>query len=337
VLLVSADAARGHALEQAVERAVATVLHTRPLLAGGHDETTAIVPRPVWGPHDRWHDLYSAVAQRLRPAQCSIGVGGAATQPSGLRRSYEQARWALRMRQSPQARAGITPYDELGVYRLLACGEEAETRRFIREWLGVLIDYDKDNSSDLVETLRHHYEHGGNYDATARALVIYRSTLRYRLRRIRDLSGDRAVRQPSLHRLSPPRTRPGRAPDQGRAGSLRAVSEGPQPNRLRYAAANRPACTNPHRAATVPTLTLPGSAINSSVWIRSSRAARRCVIGGTPTVRANPSCRVRALTPTRAARQAVDHGRSGCSCMSSRACRTARGRRGVAPAASASL
>jgi DNA-binding PucR family transcriptional regulator len=93
------------------------------------------------------------------------------------------------MRQSPQARAGITAYDELGVYRLLACGEEAETGRFIREWLGVLIDYDTSNGSDLVETLRQYYEHGGNYDATARALVIHRSTLRYRLRRIRDLSG----------------------------------------------------------------------------------------------------------------------------------------------------
>ncbi|WP_141279097.1 helix-turn-helix domain-containing protein [Pseudonocardia hydrocarbonoxydans] len=29
---------------------------------------------------------------------------------------------------------------------------------------------------------------GGNYDATARALVIHRSTLRYRLRRIREIS-----------------------------------------------------------------------------------------------------------------------------------------------------
>ena len=189
VLLVSAGAVRGHALEQAVERAVATVLHARPLLACGHDEMTAVVPRPVRDPHHQWRDLYGAVAERLRPAPCSIGVGGAATQPSGLRRSYEQARWALRMRQSPQARAGITAYDELGVYRLLACGEEAETGRFIQEWLGALIDYDTSNGSDLVETLRQYYEHGGNYDATARALVIHRSTLRYRLRRIRELSG----------------------------------------------------------------------------------------------------------------------------------------------------
>jgi sugar diacid utilization regulator len=189
VLLVSEDAARGHALEHAVERAVAAVLHTRPLIAGSGAELTAVVPRPDRDAHDRWHQLYGAVAQRLRPARCSIGVGGAATQPSGLGRSYEQARWALRVRQSPEARAGITAYDELGVYRLLACGEEAETGRFIREWLGVLLDYDRSNRSDLVETLRQYYEHGGSYDATARALMIHRSTLRYRLRRIRELSG----------------------------------------------------------------------------------------------------------------------------------------------------
>ena len=32
-------------------------------------------------------------------------------------------------------------------------------------------------------------ESGGNYDRTAQVLAIHRSTMRYRLRRIRDLSG----------------------------------------------------------------------------------------------------------------------------------------------------
>ena len=83
-----------------------------------------------------------------------------------------------------------TTFDELGIYRLLAAGAgDGEVHAFVREWLGPLIDYDAANRSELVATLWQYYECGGNYDATAHALTIHRSTLRYRLRRIRDLTG----------------------------------------------------------------------------------------------------------------------------------------------------
>jgi len=85
---------------------------------------------------------------------------------------------------------GVTTFDELGIYRLIGVGAgREEVSGFVREWLGALIDYDAANRSELVATLWRYYECGGNYDATARALTIHRSTLRYRLRRIRDLSG----------------------------------------------------------------------------------------------------------------------------------------------------
>jgi len=38
-------------------------------------------------------------------------------------------------------------------------------------------------------TLSEYLECGGNYDATARVLSVHRSTLKYRLRRIREVSG----------------------------------------------------------------------------------------------------------------------------------------------------
>jgi DNA-binding PucR family transcriptional regulator len=40
-----------------------------------------------------------------------------------------------------------------------------------------------------VPTLCRYFECGGNYDATAEALAVGRSTLKYRLRRIRELLG----------------------------------------------------------------------------------------------------------------------------------------------------
>ncbi len=57
------------------------------------------------------------------------------------------------------------------------------------EWLGPLIDYDAEHGTQLVLTLSEYLDCGGNYDASARALSVHRSTLKYRLRRIREVSG----------------------------------------------------------------------------------------------------------------------------------------------------
>ena len=59
----------------------------------------------------------------------------------------------------------------------------------MHEWLGALMDYDATHGAQLVLTLSEYLDCGGNYDATARALPVHRSTLKYRLRRIREVSG----------------------------------------------------------------------------------------------------------------------------------------------------
>ncbi|MDQ4104323.1 MAG: helix-turn-helix domain-containing protein, partial [Actinomycetota bacterium] len=52
--------------------------------------------------------------------------------------------------------------------------------------------------SALVETLFEYLECGGSYDAAAASLSVHRNTLKYRLQRIREVSG---------HDLSCPDTR----------------------------------------------------------------------------------------------------------------------------------
>ena len=65
-----------------------------------------------------------------------------------------------------------------------------EVERFVRAWLGELLDYDADReASDLVTTLGQYLDSGGSYADTCRALAVHRSTLKYRLQRIREISG----------------------------------------------------------------------------------------------------------------------------------------------------
>jgi len=61
--------------------------------------------------------------------------------------------------------------------------------RFVAQWLGPLMEYDSVHGTPLVLTLSEYLDRGGNYDASAQALSVHRSTLKYRLRRIRQVSG----------------------------------------------------------------------------------------------------------------------------------------------------
>jgi len=184
----------GGVAEEAVARAVGQaamrVLETGSLLARRAGGMVLLAPWPEsWGQQHRWDELHRSVATALRSGEVSIGVGRTCAKPSELPRSYAEAVRALRIRQSSAAPCGVTTFDQLGIYRLLAGDGDGEVDLFVREWLGPLLDYDVSNRSDLVTTLWQYYECGGNYDATAAALTIHRSTLRYRLRRIRELTG----------------------------------------------------------------------------------------------------------------------------------------------------
>lgn len=138
------------------------------------------------------HDL-SSLHERLSAAVSStrgtIGVGGRYL-AADLARSFAEASRALHIRAESRRPYGLSNHDDLGLLRILdTSGDGVELERFVDEWLGALVEHDQDHRSELVRTLGVYLDSGGNYDRTADALIIHRSTLRYRLGRIREVSG----------------------------------------------------------------------------------------------------------------------------------------------------
>jgi hypothetical protein len=145
-----------------------------------------------------WGPFRDAVAAELGDDHCRVGVGSVC-RASDVPNSYREAQLALKLQHASTTGDRATVFDELGIYRIFAHVEEpAEIERFAREWLGALLEYDIKKGSQLVATLSTFLECGGHYDATCKVLAIGRSTLKYRLQRIRELSG---------HDLSNPDTR----------------------------------------------------------------------------------------------------------------------------------
>jgi DNA-binding PucR family transcriptional regulator len=134
--------------------------------------------------------LHHAISERLDQTASVIGIGTRCEVPDDLPQSFSEARRALNIQLRSANPEGAAAFDELGFYRLIDAAHDGGTvETFVREWLGTLLDYDESKKSEMVLTLSEYLECGGNYDESAAALHIHRSTLRYRLARIAELTG----------------------------------------------------------------------------------------------------------------------------------------------------
>ena len=158
-----------------------------PCLLGTLSGTVVIVAAA--GRRD-WAALRALIVAELGGSRCRMGVGDPCPAPSQLPRSLREARLALRLQKASATAARTSVYADLDVLRMLAAVDDlSDVAGFVRKWLGSLAAYDERKHTELVKTLTQYLQHGGGYEATSRALSVHRSTLKYRLQRIRELTG----------------------------------------------------------------------------------------------------------------------------------------------------
>lgn len=134
-------------------------------------------------------NLYDLLSSAVSSPRGSIGVGGRCM-TAELPRSFAEASTALRTRVQSHPAHGLSNHDDLGLIRILDSSDGGvELGLYLDSWLGELVRHDSDHHSELVHTLTVYLDSGGNYDRTADALMVHRSTLRYRLGRIREVTG----------------------------------------------------------------------------------------------------------------------------------------------------
>jgi len=137
-----------------------------------------------------------ALAARLR-AELSPRFGevrAAASRPGpthSLRMSFHEARCAL---EAVRLRNGSAPavatYEDLGAFQLLLSLQDEEAlSSYCRSVLGPIEQGEGDYGDELVRSLDVFIENNGHWEKAAAALYCHRHTLRYRIRRIEQLTG----------------------------------------------------------------------------------------------------------------------------------------------------
>jgi purine catabolism regulator len=110
---------------------------------------------------------------------------------SHLKRSFFEARYALDATAMLDGRApDVSSWRDLGALQFLLSVQEDEALRLFRESvLGPIESGEGEYGGELLRSLEAFVEHNGQWERAARALFCHRHTLRYRMRRIEQLTG----------------------------------------------------------------------------------------------------------------------------------------------------
>ena len=108
-----------------------------------------------------------------------------------LRMAFHEARCAL---EAVRLRNGSAPevasYEDLGAFQLLLSLQDDDAlNSYCRSVLGPIEQGEGDYGEELVRSLDVFIEHNGHWEKAANALYCHRHTLRYRIRRIEQLTG----------------------------------------------------------------------------------------------------------------------------------------------------
>ena len=135
-----------------------------------------------------WIKLRTHIASQLPDGACQLAVGSRYPDAWHIAASYREAQFVANLPSS--APAPVLLFDALGVYRMLSSvTDPAGIEAFMNDQIGALLEYDSRHHSGLLITLAQYFDSGCNIDRAAAELSVHRSTLKYRLKRIRELLG----------------------------------------------------------------------------------------------------------------------------------------------------
>src|ERR1700674_5773249 len=192
---ISEDAIQ--ALKREFLRRVTGVVRTsyqRALVQGRSDSIVSLLPVGT-EPGDyqtKGHALGLQVRQVIadwKPGfTVSVGFSGPAEAPAGIATAQREVISVMDSLARFKRWGQVVAVPELGLTGLLAAVSDERLVDYSRRHLGPLVEHDTARKGSLVPTLRAYLETGEQQEA-AKRLRVHPNTLRYRLDRIREISG----------------------------------------------------------------------------------------------------------------------------------------------------
>ena len=160
----------------------------------GEGETAEVVALVPTGEDEQLARAAQALELELGAALAGFGITVAWSRwtedPVDLYRAGKEAELAANVAEA-EGRT-LLAFEDTGAYRLLlpAMSEDpGELESFYEETLAPLAAYDEQYETELVKTVETYLDNDGNVAQTAASLFTHRHTVRYRLERVKELTG----------------------------------------------------------------------------------------------------------------------------------------------------
>ncbi|KON67323.1 PucR family transcriptional regulator [Peribacillus butanolivorans] len=135
------------------------------------------------------------VSGRNRMSLLTIGFGKHVQKLSEIYKSYETARETLLLQDTLPEENRSFFYQDLHMYRMISLiNKHGNLEETVHEYLGPVIEYDKQNNGELMPTLKTYLACNGSKQETSKQLFIVRQTLYHRLEKLEKLLGSNFMR-----------------------------------------------------------------------------------------------------------------------------------------------
>lgn len=134
-------------------------------------------------------DIIDNITSNEKGLKVNIGIGGTWNELKDFKTSVNEAHRCLNVIKLNDDVNRIQRYDDIGIYKLFFEMDKPEKmKKFYLNTLEELINYDFKNGTELLNTLEMYIKESGNINRTSEKLFIHRNTLKYRIKRIEEIS-----------------------------------------------------------------------------------------------------------------------------------------------------
>jgi len=179
------------AAEPVLERALAAdacPAVVAPHTAGGRELLCAVIDAADRDPVDVATDARKALAIDRGAVRAAASRPAP---PEKLRHSFHEARCALEATAFDNGRApDVASWRDLGAFTLLlSISDDDALKLYCESVLGPIEEGDAEYGGELLRSLEAFIEQNGQWERAAREVYCHRHTLRYRMRKVEELTG----------------------------------------------------------------------------------------------------------------------------------------------------
>jgi sugar diacid utilization regulator len=120
----------------------------------------------------------------------SMGIGKVYERLEDLQKSFHEASRCIAVLEKLNKSSGILRFSEMGFLNLiLEFEDKKKIDEYIENILGIVIEYDLENHTDFLNTLKEYLWNNNSLLYASEKLHMHRNTVKYRIKRIEEMTG----------------------------------------------------------------------------------------------------------------------------------------------------